>query len=125
MILGIGIDLVSIERIRAALTRHGERFERRILTAVELEQLADRADRAQAVAGRFAVKEAAFKAMGGPDGVAWREIEVVREPSGAPRIQWRGAAVSAIAQMGNPRAFVSLTHDGGMAAAVVVLESVA
>jgi holo-[acyl-carrier protein] synthase len=123
MIRGLGLDLVSIERMRGVLERHGERFVRRILTDLEKEQLADRADQAEAVAGRFAIKEAAFKALGGPRTVWWRDIQVVREASGAPRIEWRGPALACLSELGEVRTFVSLTHDGGMAAAVVVLET--
>jgi holo-[acyl-carrier protein] synthase len=123
MILGIGIDVVSIERMRAVLARHGERFERRVLGEAERDQLSGRADRAQAVAARFAAKEAAFKALGGPRGVAWREIQVLREPSGAPRIQWCGPAEVCVQRLGDTRTFVSLTHDAGVAAAVVVVET--
>jgi holo-[acyl-carrier protein] synthase len=123
MIAGIGIDVVSIERMRAAIARHGGRFEKRILSEIEREQIADRANQAEAVAARFAAKEAAFKALGGPSGLAWREIQVLREPSGAPRIEWCGAAATCVRRLGNTRTFVSLTHDAGVAAAVVVLET--
>jgi holo-[acyl-carrier protein] synthase len=125
MILGIGIDLVSIERMRRALERHGERFEQRILCEAERALCAERADRAEVVAGRFAAKEAAFKALGGPPSVSWRDILVLREPSGAPRLQWSGNACPVVALLGNTRVHVSITHDGGMAAAVVVLEALA
>jgi holo-[acyl-carrier protein] synthase len=123
MIAGIGIDVVSIERMRAAIARHGGRFEHRVLSDAERSQIAERADRVDAVAARFAAKEAAFKALGGPNGIAWRDIQVLREASGAPRIEWSGRAADCVTRLGNIRTFVSLTHDAGVAAAVVVLEA--
>lgn len=123
MIVGLGLDVASIARMKAALERHGERFADRILTAQELAQIAERADRAQAIAGRFAAKEAAFKALGVTGGgIGWHDIRVLRETWGPPRIEWDGAAAARIAELGVQRTFLSITHDAGVAAAVVILE---
>lgn len=122
MIVGIGLDVASIDRMAAAIGRHGERFEKRILTEQELAQIAGRVDRAQALAGRFAAKEAAFKALGVSGGIGWREIHVLREQWGPPRIEWSGAAAERVRELGVERAFISITHDAGVAAAVVILE---
>ena len=84
MVVGLGIDIASIARIERALERFGQRFAQRILSDAELVLLERRADRACFVAGRFAAKEAAFKALGGPPGVVWRNLRVDAEPGGAP-----------------------------------------
>ncbi len=122
MILGIGIDIASIERVRAAIARHGERFVRRILSETERESIASRFDRAQAVAARFAAKESTVKALGGPMGIAWHDIQVLHDPSGAPRIELSGVALRVAQSLAVARIFVSITHDAGVAAAVVILE---
>ena len=122
MILGLGIDVASIERMRAVLDRHGERMWSRILTPLEQAALEHRRDRATALAGRWAAKEAAVKAFVGGAGALWHDFEVRRAPSGAPEMHFQGRAALAAALLGVVRAFVSITHDAGVAAAVVVLE---
>ena len=122
MILGLGIDVASIERIRSVLDRHGERIWTRILTPVEQVALGRRRDRATALAGRWAAKEAAVKAFLGTAGALWHDFEVRRSTSGAPEMVFHGRAALAAERLGVVRAFVSITHDAGVAAAVVVLE---
>ena len=122
MILGLGIDVASIERMRAVLDRHGERMWTRILTPAEQAALVRRRDRATALAGRWAAKEAAVKAFSGSAGALWQDFEVLRAPSGAPEMHFHGRAALAAGRLGVARAFVSITHDAGVAAAVVVLE---
>ena len=122
MILGLGIDVASIDRMRAVLDRHGERMWTRILTPIEQTALGQRRDRATALAGRWAAKEAAVKAFLGTAGALWHDFEVRRSPSGAPEMHFQGRAALAAARLGVVRAFVSITHDAGVAAAVVVLE---
>mgnify|MGYP001209449562 CR=1 FL=1 len=123
MIVGIGIDVASIERMKRAIERHGDRFVARLLTEREREIIAPRLEKAEAVAARFAVKEAAYKALGGPRDVWWHHIEVERAPSGAPAILFHGPAVTRAGELGVKRSFVSITHDAGVAAAVVILEA--
>lgn len=123
MLVGLGIDVAAINRVERALERFGDRFARRILTALELQQLARRADRGCFIAGRFAAKEAAFKALGGPRDVWWHDIEVHTGPNGAPALELHGAAVIHSERHGVSRVWVSISHDAGVAAAVVVLES--
>ncbi|HEY3497052.1 MAG TPA: holo-ACP synthase [Polyangiaceae bacterium] len=123
MIVGLGIDVASVERVRRVLERFGDRFSARILTRGEQSDLAPRtADRAEAFAGRFAAKEAAVKALGGPRDVSFHDLEVRRAPSGAPELLLHGAAAEHGKRLGVARALVSITHDAGIAAAVVVLE---
>ncbi|MEP7049788.1 MAG: holo-ACP synthase [Pseudomonadota bacterium] len=123
MVVGLGIDVASVVRIRATLERHGDRFWQRILTEHEQADLANRPDRALALAGRFAAKEAAAKALGGQPDVWWHDIEVRADARGGPQMTLRGPATAHAARLGVRRILVSITHDAGVAAAVVVLES--
>jgi holo-[acyl-carrier protein] synthase len=122
MLLGLGIDVASVERVRASLDRFGDRFWQRILTENERADLAGRVDRATALAGRFAAKEAAAKALGGPPDVLWHTIEVRSDARGAPRLEYLGVALAHADRLGVRRILVSITHDAGVAAAVVALE---
>lgn len=121
MIVGMGIDVCSIERMRKALERHGDRFFQRICTEAERGDLTGR-DVATALAGRFAVKEAFAKALDGARGVGWHEVQVRRAPSGRPTLELSGNALTKMAEFGAERWHVSITHDAGVAVAVVVLE---
>jgi holo-[acyl-carrier protein] synthase len=121
MIVGIGMDICSIERMRKALQRHGDRFFDRIISPQEKKDLEGR-DRAVVLAGRFAAKEAFTKAAGGTPGVGWHEVHVRSTPSGRPRIDLFGKALSLIASLGANTWHVTITHDAGVAAAVVILE---
>ena len=122
MILGLGIDVASIDRMRRVLEQHGDRMWTRILTPKEQAVLQNRRDRATALAGRWAAKEAAVKAFSGRAGALWHDFEVGRGPLGEPVMQFRGRARDVAARMGVARALVSITHDAGVAAAVVILE---
>jgi holo-[acyl-carrier protein] synthase len=122
MIVGLGIDVASVERVARALDRFGDRFWERILTPRERTELVRRHDRAAALAGRFAAKEAFSKALGAPQDVWWHDVEVTRAPNGAPEIVPAPAATSHLNRLGAKKLWVSITHDAGVAAAVVVLE---
>ena len=122
MIIGLGIDVTSIERQRAALERFGDRLWQRILTENERADLAQRPDRALALAGRFAAKEAAAKALGGQPDVWWHDIEVRVTARGAPELAFLGTARVHAERLRVRRVLLSITHDAGVAAAVVVLE---
>jgi holo-[acyl-carrier protein] synthase len=126
MILGLGIDVVEVDRIRRlvgpeARTGTAERFLARCFTEGERRFCDARADRATPYAARFAVKEAASKALGAPPGIRWVDVEVERE-EGAPRLRFSGIAEEAARRRGVTRVHLSITHDAGIAAAVVVLE---
>lgn len=122
MIVGLGIDVASVERMGRALERFGDRIWERVLTPAERRQLAARADRAVALAGRFAAKEALAKALGGPRDVWWQSVEVARGPLGAPSLVLSGPAEAHARRLGVTSTWISITHDAGVAAAVVVLE---
>ncbi len=124
MILGLGIDLVETGRMAKALGRHGERFQERIFTPRERADCAGRVDRVQALAARFAAKEACLKALGTgwAEGLSFRQVEVVRGANGRPTLKLDGPAATRAREMGVRRVHVSLTHQAGVAAAVVILE---
>lgn len=124
MILGIGTDLVEIERIEAALARWGERFARRILVPRELDRLARHRKPAAYLAKRFAAKEAFSKALGtgihAP--VTWQNIGVVNHASGRPYVELSAPLAALVERRGVRSVHLSLTDERGMAAAFVVLE---
>jgi holo-[acyl-carrier protein] synthase len=125
MILGIGVDLCEVDRIEAAIGRHGERFVDRIYTPAERAYCESKPNQMERFAGRFAAKEAAMKAIGTGwrRGVAWRDFEVSRAPSGQPIIHFHGEAARIAAAMGVRRALVTITHTKAMAMAQVLLDS--
>ncbi|WP_438041387.1 holo-ACP synthase [Sorangium sp. So ce128] len=122
MILGIGIDVCGIKRMEEALARWGERFWERVLSEPERRSLAHRVDRATALAGRFAAKEAVVKAMAGAPGVSWHHLEVRGAPRMPPTMALHGPARALAERMGVQRVHLSITHDAGVAAAVAILE---
>ena len=121
-IIGHGIDLVEIERIRAALERHGDRFANRLFTEGEQTQAGTGPLRVQFFAGRFAAKEAVMKALGTgwARGVSWTDIDVRRLPSGKPEISLRGKCKEIADGLGVAAWEISITHTAGHAAASVV-----
>ncbi len=124
MIVGSGIDLVEIERIRNSVNRFGERFLDRIFTKAEQAYCLRKRNAAESFAARFAAKEAGAKALGTgiSRGVGWLEIEVVREPGGRPALAFHGRAADRAARMGVRNSALSLTHSNSAAMASVMLE---
>jgi holo-[acyl-carrier protein] synthase len=122
-ILGLGLDLVDLDRMARLLDRHGEGAVRRFCRAGEERPLSGAA-RVAHLAGLFAAKEAAMKALGTgwAGGVTFRQIEVVRAPGGAPALIFHDAAAERAAALGVAHLHLSITHDARTAAAVVVLE---
>ena len=124
MIVGIGTDVVSIERIAGVLERHGERFVKRVLTAAERPRFERTKAKASHLAKRWAAKEAFSKAIG--TGIhppfTWHSITVARDPRGAPGIVPSEAMALYLRERGVKRAHISLTDDAGIAVAFVVLE---
>jgi len=118
----IGLDLTRVDRIARTLDRWGERFLARIFEPQELNRRRPPQAFAEHVAGRFAAKEAALKALGtGFRGVAFREISVRRDARGKPRLEFRGRALQRARALRVRAAEVSITHTGDLAAAVVAL----
>jgi holo-[acyl-carrier protein] synthase len=121
MILGVGVDLCPISRMKQVLARHGERIERRLFTEGERAYALARGKPEESFAARFAAKEAAFKALG-REGVWWHNLEVtMRGP--APELVLHGIAIEAAQALGVRRIHLSLTHAGDSAIAVVILEA--
>jgi holo-[acyl-carrier protein] synthase len=124
VILGVGIDLVRIARIRQAMVRWQDRFLQRVFTDGELAYARRRRDPAEHLAARFAAKEAALKALGTglSMGVRWRELEVQRARGEPPRLALSGRTAALGAARGIRTLHVSLTHDGEYAMAQVLAE---
>jgi holo-[acyl-carrier protein] synthase len=124
MIVGTGIDLVDIERIRNSVDRFGARFLNRVYTQAEQAYCLSKRNAAESLAARFAAKEAAAKALGTgiSHGVTWLEIEVVRQHGGRPTLAFHGRARELALRLGAQNAQLSLTHTGALAMANVILE---
>jgi len=125
MILGTGVDIAEVPRIRESIERHGERFLRRIFTEGEIRYCESKAGRFESYAARFAAKEAGMKALGTGwnHGVRWRDIEVVRPKGQRPTLQFHGQAGVIAARLGAKNIALSLTHTAEQALAHVILES--
>jgi holo-[acyl-carrier protein] synthase len=124
MIVGLGIDIAEVARIGAAIERFGRRFIERIYTEAEIRYCESKLNKLERFAGRFAAKEAAMKAIGTgwKLGVAWRDFEVRREPSGRPTIAFSGKAAEFAQRLGVRRASLSISHTAEQAIAQVILE---
>lgn len=127
-IVGHGIDLASVERIREMIADHGDRFLHRVFTGGERETAAKHANDSKKVehlSGRFAAKEAALKALGTGwrDGIAWTDVEILNQPSGAPSLHLHGKALEVADAIGAKSFHVSISHAAGVATASVILES--
>lgn len=122
-IIGHGIDLVDLDRIAVMIDRHGERFLERVFTEGE-RAYADSGGRrrVERYAARFAAKEAVFKAIGTGwrSGITWRDVDVRREPSGAPHIQLFGRCLEVAEEHGVERWLISLSHTDRAAIASVI-----
>ena len=124
MIVGLGVDIAEVDRIEAAIERHGQAFLQRIFTASEIAYCEKHRNRAERFAGRFAAKEAAMKALGTgwSRGVRWMDIEVVREPSGKPSLKLTGASREIADRLGVKNISLTITHSGNTALAQVIFE---
>lgn len=121
-IVGLGIDATDIPRVRQTYQKYGDRFLRRVFTDREIAYCLRRRDPAPHLAGRFAAKEAAMKAIGTGQahGVLWKDIEVVRG-GGPPRLELHGAAAKHARRLGMTRSLLSITHSETLAFAEVLL----
>ena len=126
MIIGVGVDLIEVPRIAAALAnpRTGQRFEAKVFTPGEVAYCRRRRTAVESFAARFAAKEAAMKALGRGylgGGIGWRQIEVVRE-RGRPTVVFTGRAKEEAMKLGIARIHLSLSHDASLAIAYVIAE---
>lgn len=115
-IIGVGIDVVDIERFGESLARTPG-LAARLFTPEEATRMP------ASLAARFAAKEALAKALGAPVGMHWHDAEIVSEESGRPVLEMRGSVLRRANDLGVGSVHVSLSHDAGIASAVVVLES--
>ncbi len=124
MIVGTGVDLAEVPRIRAAIERYGARFIERIYTPAEIAYVERKANRYERYAARFAAKEAGMKAIGTGwrGGVRWRDFEVANLPSGKPTLRFHGQAARFAASLGVGNVALSLTHTAELGMAHVILE---
>ena len=112
----LGIDIIRVDRIRAALTRFGSRFAGRVLTPAERRYVRDRPE---TFAGRWAAKEAVSKVLGlGVRGIGWRDIEIERLPTGQPAVRLHGRAAARAGQLGMERIALSISHEAEYAVAI-------
>jgi holo-[acyl-carrier protein] synthase len=125
VIVGIGIDIEEVARIRDAIERHGTRFVNRIFTPAEIAYVERKANRYERYAARFAAKEAGMKAIGTGwrRGVRWLDFEVANLPSGRPTLKMHGAAAQFAEGLGVRNVALSLTHTAHQGMAIVILET--
>lgn len=126
MIVGVGVDLAEVTRIRAAFERHGERFRNRIFTPLEIAYCERKANKFERYAARFAAKEAGMKAIGTGmrGGVRWQDFEVVNLPSGKPTLRFHGKAATYAERLGVNNVALSITHTSETSLAHVILEQI-
>jgi holo-[acyl-carrier protein] synthase len=124
MVLGLGTDLIEVQRMQASIDRFGERFLDRVFTEGEIAYCLRKKQSAESFAARFAAKEAGAKALGTgiSRGVSWREIEVTREMGQRPILHFSGRAAELAQAMGVRGVQLSLTHSRDLAMAVVIVE---
>jgi holo-[acyl-carrier protein] synthase len=124
VIVGSGVDLCEVVRIKDAIERHGQRFLERVYTEREIAYAQQKANLYERYAARFAAKEAGMKALGTGwhGGVKWRDFEVTNLPSGRPSLQFHGKAAEYAVRLGVENISLSLTHTSVQAMALVILE---
>jgi holo-[acyl-carrier protein] synthase len=125
MIVGTGVDLAEVPRIRASIERFGAKFVERIFTPAEIAYVERKANRYERYAARFAAKEAGMKAIGTGwrRGVTWKDFEVTNLPSGKPTLRLHGMAAAIAGRLGVRNISLSITHTAELGMAHVILES--
>ncbi len=116
----IGIDIIEVERVEAAIEKHGEKFLRRIFTRKEIEYCSRKRKAHQSFAGRFAAKEAVLKAMGTglSSGIRWKDIEILNDEYGRPYVILHGRARELL---NGRRVDISISHSDTCATAVCII----
>ena len=124
MIVGTGVDLAEVPRIKASIERYGEKFIRRIYTTAEIAYVERKANKFERYAARFAAKEAGMKAIGTGwrRGVTWQDFEVANLPSGKPTLRFHGVAARFAEALGVKNVSLSITHTAELGMAHVILE---
>jgi len=124
MVVGMGIDICAVDRIRDLHLRYGDRFLDRVFTPAERARCRNPRRLHECLAGRFAAKEAALKALGTglSQGIGWHDVQLVGSEAQPPSIRFERRAAEFFVLRGATRSQVSITHDAGLAMAVVILE---
>jgi len=124
MIVGTGVDIAEVGRIKAAVERFGDRFLKRVFTLAEVRYCMGKVNTAERLAARFAAKEAGMKAIGTGlrHGVTWQDVEVLRMPGQRPVLKFSGKAAEFAERLGCKRTHLSLSHTKEQAIAYVILE---
>jgi holo-[acyl-carrier protein] synthase len=124
MIVGIGIDIAEVSRMREAIERHGDRFLQRVFTPAEIAYCRRHKNCEERFAARFAAKEAAMKALGTGwrQGVTWQDLEVANSSSGKPGLRLSGRALEIYRSLGATNTVLSITHSSAYALAEVIFE---
>src|SRR6201991_2472192 len=122
MIVAVGIDVVLVARFASAIERHPALVER-LFTAAERTSATGNPRPPESLAARFAAKEAVAKALGAPRGLGWHDCEVIPDADGRPWLTVSGTVLEAATRLGITRWHLSLSHDGGIASAMVVAEA--
>lgn len=125
MVIGIGVDIIEIERLERALESHGSRLRDRLFTPREISYCIKAGREGERFATRFAAKEAARKALGAVrdlPALAWHEVEIISSADGAPKLEFHGRALEVTASAGITHTHVSLSHSRDQAIAFVLLE---
>jgi holo-[acyl-carrier protein] synthase len=124
MIVGTGVDITEVPRIKAAMERFGERFLSRVFTSEEARYCLGKPNATERLAARFAAKEAGMKAIGTGlrHGITWKDVEVVRLPGQRPNLKFHGKAAEFAARLGCKQTHLSLSHTKEHAIAYVILE---
>jgi holo-[acyl-carrier protein] synthase len=124
VIVGLGVDIAEVARVKAAIERYGETFLRRVYAPKEREYCEQFKNKYERYAGRFAAKEAAMKALGTgwSRGVRWVDVEVVRQKGGRPTIVLAGEAKNVAERLGVKHIALSITHTDTQALAQVIFE---
>jgi len=124
MIVGTGVDLAEVPRIKASIERFGEKFIQRIYTPAEIAYVERKANKFERYAARFAAKEAGMKAIGTGwrHGVTWQDFEVANLPSGKPTLRFHGVAAGFAERLGVKNIALSITHTAALGMAHVILE---
>jgi holo-[acyl-carrier protein] synthase len=125
MIVGTGVDLAEVPRIKASIERFGAKFIHRIYTAAEIAYVERKANKFERYAARFAAKEAGMKAIGTGwrGGITWQDFEVANLPSGKPTLRFHGVAAQIAEKLGVKNVALSLTHTAELGMAHVILEN--
>ena len=125
MIVGLGIDIEEVSRVRGAIERYGENFLKRVFTPQEIAYCGRKKNPYERYAARFAAKEAGMKALGTGwrHGITWRDFEVGHAPGGRPILKLSGVALEFFGRLGGTNIALSLTHTAHQAMAEVIIEA--